>query len=60
MKQFKLDIQNTRSAGVCAGLANYFDIDVTLVRVLFVAALFLGFSLGFWVYLILWIIAPKD
>jgi len=45
---------------VCAGLANYFDIDVTLVRVLFVAALFLGFSLGFWVYLILWIIAPKD
>lgn len=60
MKKFKLDIRNKRIAGVCAGLANYFDIDVTLVRVLFVVALFLGFSLGFWVYLILWIIAPKD
>ncbi len=60
MKKFKLDIRNKMIAGVCAGLANYFDIDVTLVRVLFVAALFLGFSLGFWVYLILWIIAPKD
>ena len=60
MKKFNLDIRNKRIAGVCAGLANYFDIDVTLVRILFVAALFLGFSLGFWVYLILWIIAPKD
>ena len=59
-KVFTLDRQNKKIAGVCAGLANYFDIDVTLVRVLFVAALFLGFSLGFWVYLILWIIAPKD
>ncbi len=43
--------------GVCSGLALYFNIDVVLVRVLFVIALFsVGF--GFWPYIIIWIIAP--
>lgn len=44
--------------GVCSGLAAYFDMDTTLVRVIMVAAL-LGFGFGFWVYIILWIVAPK-
>ena len=43
---------------MCAGLANYFDIDVTLVRVLFLVALIVGCSLGFWAYIILWAVAP--
>ena len=45
--------------GVCAGVANYFDIDVTLVRLLFAIAL-LAFSTGFWLYLILWIVMPAS
>lgn len=44
-------------AGVCSGIATYLNIDVLLVRILFVVALFLGSS-GFWVYVILWIAAP--
>jgi len=44
--------------GVCAGLAEYFEIDTVLCRVLFVIALFMGL-MGFWVYLILWIVIPK-
>ncbi len=59
-KVFSLNKQNKKLAGVCSGLADYFDIDVTLVRVLFLVAAIFGCSLGFWVYLILWIIAPKD
>jgi len=59
-KVFTLDKQNKRLAGVCAGLANYFNIDVTLVRVLFLVALIVGCSLGFWVYIILWAVAPND
>jgi len=44
--------------GVCSGLAEYFEIDTVLMRVLFVISFFLGL-MGFWVYLILWIIIPK-
>ncbi len=43
--------------GVCAGLANYFDLDPTIVRVIwFLAAFFAG--AGFLVYIILWIVLP--
>lgn len=43
--------------GVCSGLALYLNIDVILVRVLFIIALFLG-SAGFWAYIIIWLVAP--
>ncbi|MBQ4192369.1 MAG: PspC domain-containing protein, partial [Bacteroidales bacterium] len=52
------DPENARIAGVCAGLAQYFDVDITLVRVLMLVALFAG-SAGFWIYVILWIVVPK-
>lgn len=45
-------------AGVCSGLALYLNIDVVLVRVLFVIAFFLGGG-GFWAYIIIWIVAPR-
>ena len=40
--QFYLDKSNAKLAGVCAGLADYTGFDVTLVRILFVLALFMG------------------
>lgn len=44
--------------GVCAGFANYFSIDVVVVRIVFlVLGLFTGF--GFILYLILWAATPK-
>ena len=44
--------------GVAAGLARYFEIDVTWVRILFILAAIFGFS-GFFIYLILWIAIPE-
>ena len=44
--------------GVCSGIAEYFEIDPVIIRVLFVIALFMG-TMGFWLYIILWIIIPK-
>ncbi|HZM16386.1 MAG TPA: PspC domain-containing protein [Candidatus Krumholzibacteria bacterium] len=45
-------------AGVCVGLAEYLNIDVTLVRVLFV--LFgLGGGTAVILYLILWVVSPS-
>lgn len=47
--------------GVCAGFAKYFDIDVTLMRVLvLVATVLTGFVPGFLCYLLAWIVMPKD
>ena len=44
--------------GVCSGLANYFDIDPTVMRVLFLAA-FLFFGTGLLLYAILFIVMPE-
>lgn len=46
-------------AGVCGGIGDYFGIDATVVRVLFVLAFFV-FGGGLWVYLILWLIIPLN
>ena len=43
--------------GVCGGLGAYLDIDSAIIRLLMVILLFLG-SAGFWIYLVLLIIAP--
>ena len=45
--------------GVCGGLAKYFNVDPTIVRVVAVASLFVG-TLGFWVYIILALVAPVE
>lgn len=57
MKKLYRSQSDVMIAGVCAGLADYMSVDVTLVRVAFVALLFL-MSGGFWIYLALWIIMP--
>jgi phage shock protein C len=48
-------------AGVCAGLAQYFDLDVSLVRILcFFIALATGVCPGVVTYLLAWIIVPQE
>jgi phage shock protein PspC (stress-responsive transcriptional regulator) len=44
--------------GVCSGLADYLEIDPTLMRILFVIA-FLGFGVGLLIYIIMAIIMPN-
>ena len=44
--------------GVCSGLAEFFGLDIALVRIAFVIA-FLFASFGFWLYIILWIVLPE-
>lgn len=44
--------------GVCSGLANYFDMDATMMRLIFVAA-FLTFGMGLLIYVIMAIIMPS-
>lgn len=44
-------------AGVCAGLADYFDLDVTIIRICWLLAFFCA-GTGLLVYIILWIALP--
>ena len=50
---------NKMIGGVCDGLAEYLDIDPTIVRIVWVLmVLFAGF--GILLYIILWLIMPKQ
>ena len=58
-KRFYLSDTDKKIGGVCGGLADYFEMDPLLVRVAF---LILTFCIGggLMIYLILWILAPRQ
>lgn len=57
-KKLERNPMNKVLGGVCSGLADYFNLDVALVRLLFVIALLFA-SFGFWLYILLWIFVPE-
>ena len=57
-KKLYRSITDKMIGGVAGGLAEYFDIDSTLVRVLFIVVVFLGGG-GIVAYIILWIVVPQ-
>ena len=46
-------------AGVCGGIAEYFEIDPVLVRLLLVLLVLMGFA-GIILYLVAWLIMPEN
>jgi phage shock protein PspC (stress-responsive transcriptional regulator) len=46
-------------AGVCRALANYFEVDVVIIRLVWVLVLLLG-GTGFLAYVIAWIVIPSE
>ena len=60
MKRLYRSRSNRRIAGVCGGLADYLDVDPTIVRLVSVLILiFTGFVPLIFAYLIAWIIIPE-
>ena len=57
-KRLVRNVQNKKIAGVCAGLADYLDMDQTLVRGLWILFTLLRGS-GILAYLIFWLIMPE-
>lgn len=51
---------NRMIAGVCAGLAEFFGIDVTVVRLVFAAGALLGFGSFILIYLVMFIVVPEE
>lgn len=52
------DTDNALIAGVAAGLGNYFGLDITLVRLIFVLIVIFSAGFGIILYLLLWLIVP--
>ncbi len=57
-KRLYRDIENAKIAGICSGIANYFHVDVIVIRIIFLIFLFVG-GFGFPLYIILWLVIPK-
>ena len=51
-------VDNGVIAGVCGGIAEYFNLDPTVIRLLAVALFFAG-TLSLWVYILAALIIPK-
>ncbi len=51
---------NRMIAGVCSGLADFFGIDPTVVRLVFIAGTLLGFGSFVLIYLVLFIVVPEE
>jgi len=47
-------------AGICAGIAEYFNVDPTVVRLVAVLALVFGIFPAVLAYLILWVVVPEN
>jgi len=47
-------------AGVCQGFSEYFDLDITLVRVVWLVGAFLSGGAGIIAYIIAWIVMPNE
>lgn len=59
MKKLYRSLDDRMLSGVCGGLGEYFKIDSTLIRLLFVTALFFSVGTMIFVYIIAAVIIPN-
>ena len=55
--RFRLDRAESKVFGVCAGLANYMNVDPTIIRLVFVAGTIFGFGSFILIYLAIALLA---
>lgn len=60
MKKLYRSESDRKIAGICGGLGEYFNVDPTVWRVIFVILLLPGGIPGLVPYLILWLIIPSE
>lgn len=58
-RKLQRSTSNKMIAGVCAGIGKYFNLDPTIIRVLYVLMVFFA-GFGILLYLILWLVIPSD
>lgn len=58
-RKLQRSTSNKMIAGVCAGIGKYFNLDPTIIRVLYVLMVFFA-GFGILLYLILWLVIPSE
>lgn len=58
-KRLYRSVDDRMIGGVCAGIADFFDIDPTIVRLVFVLGFFASVSGLFWAYIIMMLVVPE-
>ncbi len=58
-KKLYRSVEDRMVGGVCAGIGDFFDIDPTIVRLVFVLGFFASVSGLFWAYIIMMIVVPE-
>jgi phage shock protein C len=60
-RPLRRSVGNRMIAGVIGGLADYFDFDPTLLRVLYVVVSIISVAFpGILVYIVLWMVIPEE
>lgn len=58
-KKLYRSLDKRKIAGICGGLGEYFDVDPTVIRLIFVLLFFFNFA-SLFLYLIAWAIIPEE
>lgn len=58
-KKLTLSLEDKKLAGVCSGLAKYFNVDPVLIRILWIIFV-CCFGIGILAYLMCWAVMPKE
>ena len=59
-RRLTLNTRDKKIAGVCAGFARYLDVDVTLIRIIWLILVFVPPGAGLIGYLLAWLIMPHE
>ena len=59
VRRLHRDIAHKKIAGVCAGFAEYFGTDISLMRIIWLALLLLPPNIGVIAYIVAWAVLPK-
>jgi phage shock protein C len=57
-KLYRTKGKNKMIGGVCGGIAEYFDVDPTIIRLLAILLL-IPYTAAFWAYIIMWLVVPE-
>jgi len=58
-RRFYRDPENAVLGGIAGGLSAYFNLDVTLIRIILVVLVFLGVGFIVPIYIVVWFVAPE-
>lgn len=51
---------NRKVAGVCGGLGDYFNVDPTIMRLIYIMVILFSVGLGILAYIVMWVVMPEE